>query len=421
MLLGCIADDFTGASDLANTLAKGGMRTVQVIGAPGESETVDAEAAVIALKTRSIAAAQATAQSLAALEWLIRRGSRQFVFKICSTFDSTPAGNIGPVAEALAARLGARGVPVCPAFPAAGRTVYQGHLFVRDRLLNESGMEKHPLNPMTDPDIRRWLRRQATGEVGHVGLAVVRRGAAALRAALASADVTLAIVDAVDDHDLALIGEACREAPLLVGGSGIAKGLPTNFRRAGMLGAPARAFAGARGRGAILSGSCSPATREQVAVYAARAPALKIDIGALMEGRFDLDEIAAFARSTLDASPLIYSSAEPAEVARVQALYGDKNVAEKLEAAFGEIARLLVDLGCARLVVAGGETSGAVVSALGLRRLQVGPEIATGVPALTAEREPPLVLALKSGNFGAADFFSRALEKLGGGWDDGAK
>src|SRR5579883_797483 len=421
MLLGCIADDFTGASDLANTLAKGGMRTVQVIGAPGESETVDAEAAVIALKTRSIAAAQATAQSLAALEWLIRRGSRQFVFKICSTFDSTPAGNIGPVAEALAARLGARGVPVCPAFPAAGRTVYQGHLFVRDRLLNESGMEKHPLNPMTDPDIRRWLRRQATGEVGHDGLAVVRRGAAALRAALASADVTLAIVDAVDDHDLALIGEACREAPLLVGGSGIAKGLPTNFRRAGMLGAPARAFAGARGRGAILSGSCSPATREQVAVYAARAPALKIDIGALMEGRFDLDEIAAFARSTLDASPLIYSSAEPAEVARVQALYGDKNVAEKLEAAFGEIARLLVDLGCARLVVAGGETSGAVVSALGLRRLQVGPEIATGVPALTAEREPPLVLALKSGNFGAADFFSRALEKLGGGWDDGAK
>lgn len=421
MLLGCIADDFTGASDLANTLAKGGMRTVQVIGAPGESETVDAEAAVIALKTRSIAAAHAVAQSLAALEWLLRRGSRQFVFKICSTFDSTPAGNIGPVAEALAARLGAQGVPVCPAFPAAGRTVYQGHLFVRDRLLSESGMEKHPLNPMTDPDIRRWLRRQTTEEVGHVSLAVVRRGAAALKAALASAGVTLAIVDAVDEHDLALIGEACREAPLLVGGSGIAEGLPANFRRAGMLGAAAPAFAGASGRGAILSGSCSPATREQIAVYAARAPALKIDVDALMEGRLDLGEIAAFADSTLDASPLIYSSAEPAEVARVQALYGDKNVAEKLDAAFGEIARLLLDRGCQRLVVAGGETSGAVVSALGLRRLQVGPEIATGVPALTAEREPPLALALKSGNFGAPDFFSRALKKLGGGWDDGDK
>ena len=413
MLLGCVADDFTGASDLANTLAKGGMRTVLVIGAPSDGEEIDAEAAVVALKTRSIAPADATAQSLAALAGLIRGGCRQYVFKICSTFDSTPAGNIGPVAEALAARLGVRGVPVCPAFPAAGRTIYQGHLFVGDRLLSESGMEKHPLNPMTDPDIRRWLQRQTTGKVGHIGLATVRRGAAALSAALACAAETLVIVDAVDIEDLAHIGQACRDRLLLVGGSGIAEGLPANFRQANLLAERVDAFTGVRGPGAILSGSCSGATRAQIAAYAARAPSLKIDVDALMEDRFDFAALAAFVQSGRAASPLIYSSAEPGEVARLQGRYGDKSVAEKLEALFGSIARLLVEKGYVRLVVAGGETSGAVVSALGLRRLQVGPEIATGVPALSVQGAP-FALALKSGNFGAADFFTQALERLGG-------
>lgn len=413
MLLGCIADDFTGASDLANTLAKGGMRTMQIIGAPSDDEAIDMEAAVIALKTRSVAAADATAESLVALEWLIRRGCRQFVFKICSTFDSTPAGNIGPVAEALAARLGVRGVPVCPAFPAAGRAVYQGHLFVGDRLLSESGMERHPLNPMTDPDIRRWLQRQTTSKVGHIGLATVRGGPTALSAALSSAAETLIVVDAIDEEDLALIGRACRDSPLLVGGSGIAEGLPANFRRAHLLNPQAEPFVGIKGPGAILCGSCSETTRAQIAAYAACAPTLKIDVEALMEDHFDFDAFATSARSSAAAAPLIYSSAEPVEILRVQARYGDKAVAERLEALFGKIARFLVEKGCVRLVVAGGETSGAVVSALGLRRLQVGPEIATGVPALSAQGAR-LALALKSGNFGTADFFAKALDRLGG-------
>ena len=236
MLLGAIADDFTGASDLANTLAKGGMATVQFVGVPREA--ADCEAGVVALKTRSIPADEAVRQSLAALDWLQAQGCRQILFKYCSTFDSTPAGNIGPVAEALLDRLGAPVAVVCPVFPATGRTLFMGHLFVQGRLLSESGMENHPLNPMTDPDIRRWLALQTKGEVGLVPYAVVQKGADAVRAALdaeAAAGRRLAVVDAVADEDLMVIGRAIAEHRLITGGSGIALGLPENFRRAGLL------------------------------------------------------------------------------------------------------------------------------------------------------------------------------------------
>src|SRR3954469_10943097 len=228
MLLGVIADDFTGASDIANTLAKGGLATVQFLGLPTKPAPETCEAGVVALKSRSIAAADAVALSIEAFEWLRAQGCRQFVFKYCSTFDSTPEGNIGPVGEALAQALGARGVPACPAFPTAGRTVYQGHLFVGDRLLSESGMENHPLNPMTDPDLRRWLSRQCREPVGLVAWGSVRQGGAAVRKALDAAagrGERLAIVDAVSDEDLIAIGEACAEAPLVTGGSRLPPGL----------------------------------------------------------------------------------------------------------------------------------------------------------------------------------------------------
>ena len=414
MILGCIADDFTGAGDVANTLAREGMRTRLFVGAQGPLAACDA--GVIALKTRSVPAAQAVAQSLAAAERLLEAGCRQILFKYCSTFDSTPDGNIGPVADALAARLNVRGVVVCPAFPATGRTVYQGHLFVGDRLLSESGMERHPLTPMTDPDIRRWLARQAGGPVAHVAHATVAQGPAAIRAALSRAEAVLAVVDALSEADLRAIGEAAADAPLVTGGSGVALGLPANFRRAGLPLEGGSAFTPARGAALVLSGSCSAATRAQVARYAGHHPALEIDVDVLMAGAPVAAEAAAFARTHADAAPLIYSSAVPERVAAAQARHGREASAAAVEALFGTLARDAVAGGVSRIVAAGGETSGAVVSALDVRALDVGPEIDPGVPVLStaAGGGEGLALALKSGNFGDADFLERAVRMLAG-------
>ena len=412
MLLGCIADDFTGASDLANTLARGGMRTRLFIGADGPMQGCDA--GVVALKTRSVPAAQAVAASLAALDRLRAAGCDLVLFKYCSTFDSTPQGNIGPVAEALADALGATGVVVCPAFPEAGRTVYQGHLFVGDRLLSESGMERHPLTPMTDPDLRRWLARQTKRAPGHVPLGQVRRGPAAIREALAASGATLVVVDAVDADDLRAIGEAVADAPLLTGGSGVALGLPENFRRAGALGGAASAFRAEDGPALILSGSCSTATREQVARHAAAHPAMAIDVDALMVGAPVADALDAFAARHAADLPLVHSTADPERVAAAQGRHGRDAVAGAVERLFGELAVRAAARGVRRIVVGGGETSGAVVSALGMTAFDLGPEIDPGVPALSAA-DRPLALALKSGNFGGPDFFARAAGVLGGG------
>ena len=401
MRLGCIADDFTGAGDIANTLAASGLRTRLFIGAAAVGAGCDA--GVVALKTRSLPVAEAVARSLDALATLRAAGAEQIVFKYCSTFDSTPGGNIGPVAEALAAALGARGVVVCPAFPATGRTVYQGHLFVGDRLLSETGMAAHPLTPMTDPDIRRWLGRQTAAPPGHVGLATVRAGSAAIRAALAASGAVLVVVDAGDDDDLRAIGTAVAGAPLVTGASGIALGLAANFGVE--RDASARAVVAADGPALVLAGSCSTATQAQVALYAADHPALAIDGKRLLAGAPVLDEALAFAAA--HDAPLIHSTAAPAR---------DDRAAGAIEALFGDLARAAVDRGVRRLVVAGGETSGAVVGALGVAALDVGAEIDPGVPMLGA-RAPggaPLALALKSGNFGAPDFLARAVRMLGG-------
>lgn len=413
MLLGCIGDDFTGSSDLGNTLTKAGMRTVQYVGVPGAPAGAEVEAGIVALKSRSLPVAEAVDLSLRALAWLRAQGCTQFLFKYCSTFDSTPEGNIGPVAEALAEALGARKVLVCPAFPAAGRSVYMGHLFVGDRLLNESGMQNHPLTPMTDPDIRRWLARQSRGSVGHVPAQTVLAGVAAVQADLAMQDGAghrLIVADAISNADLITLGRAAADLPLITGGSGIAMGLPENFRARGLLAPGGGAWLGQAGRAAVLSGSCSLATRGQVAHHQAQGqPSLEISADAVMSGALDAAQVAAWVLAQ-EGLPLAYSSADPAEVARAQQRHGTAAVAHRLEALFAEVARLLVAGGIERLITAGGETSGAVVEGLALGELRIGPEIDPGVPVMRASDS--LVLALKSGNFGTPDFFEKAAALL---------
>lgn len=422
MLLGVIADDFTGASDIANTLAKGvagegGLRAVQFLGVPNGPAPADCEAGIISLKSRSSPASEAVAQSLAALEWLLTQGCRQIIFKYCSTFDSTPQGNIGPVGEALAARLGAKGVIACPAFPATGRTIYRGHLFVNDALLNESGLENHPLNPMTDANLVRWLQPQCREAVGAVGWPIVAQGAAAVRQALeaaASRGETLVITDAIADADLLVLGQAAAEAPLITGGSGIALGLPRNFIRKGLAKGGSVETRPVGGSEAILAGSCSRATLAQLAHHEREGhPVWNIDVAGVMAGEITAAHLVSFLRERVGQAPLVYSSSPPEVVQALQARYGREAVAHRLDALFAETARLLVASGTRRLVVAGGETSGAVVSALGLDALAIGPEIDPGVPVLTTP-DGRLALALKSGNFGSEDFFAKALKRMEG-------
>lgn len=410
MLLGCIGDDFTGSSDLANTLAKGGMRTVQYTGVPDHRAGPDVQAGVVALKSRSIDKSDAVGQSLAALDWLLAQGCVQIFFKYCSTFDSTPEGNIGPVADALADRLDARKVIVCPAFPGAGRSVYQGHLFVNDTLLNESGLQNHPLTPMTDPDIRRWLAPQTRHTIGHVPTAQVFAGSAPIALALEEQDQAghrLIVVDAIRDQDLTEIGKAAKGLPLITGGSGVALGLPANF---GCTPVPVP-WVGQPGKAVALSGSCSVATRAQVARHATTHPTREITAADVIEGITLPEDIADWVLQS-DGLPLVYSSADPAVVAAVQARFGRAAASAALEAFFADVARLCLAGGATRVVTAGGETSGAIVEGLALETLEIGPEIDPGVPALRARAN--LVVALKSGNFGAEDFFLKADRILKG-------
>jgi uncharacterized protein YgbK (DUF1537 family) len=420
LLLGCIADDFTGATDLANTLVRNGMHTIQIIGVPdGLDMPAGAEAVVVALKSRTAPAADAVAQSVASCRWLRRAGARQIFFKYCSTFDSTDEGNIGPVADALRAELATDFATVCPAFPETGRTIYLGHLFVGDALLSDSPMRTHPLTPMTDANLVRVLGRQTGAPVRLVPYATVRQGAEAVRAAcdgLRGAGVAYAVIDALEDADLRCLGIACADLVLATGGSGAAMGLPENFRRAGLL--PARSgteeLPAIGGGAAVLSGSCSPATLAQVERMRARHASLMLDPIALAErGEAAISDALAWAVAGLEDGPiLIYASAPPDTVKAVQAKLGRGRAGAVVEHALAALARGLVKAGVRRLVVAGGESAGAVVQALGLRALRIGPQIDPGVPATLSLGEPPLALALKSGNFGAEDFFLRAIEKL---------
>lgn len=420
MILGAIADDLTGASDLALMLSREGMATTQLIGLPDPGfDFGDAEAVVVSLKSRTIPAADAVAQSLAATRALLKAGAEQLFFKYCSTFDSTDAGNIGPVAEAMLDLVGGDFTIACPAFPANGRTVYKGHLFVGDQLLSDSPMKDHPLTPMRDANLVRVLQRQTRLPVGLVDAVQVEGGPESVVAAFAGARADgnrIVIVDAISDRDLRTIGMACAGMKLVTGGSGVAMGLPENYRIAGTLKRrdASAEIAAPTGRAIILAGSCSAATRGQLkTAIAAGIPAFRIDPLAVAAGKVDGDRIASWVAGTPPDKPaLVYSSAEPAEVEKVQAALGRSESGDLVEKLLADVAMRLPDLGVTRFVVAGGETSGAVVSALGVKAMQIGPEIDPGVPWMRSIGAPNVAMALKSGNFGAPDFFLKAWRLL---------
>ena len=419
LLLGCIADDFTGATDLANNLVRAGMRVVQTIGVPtsplSDDDAVDA--VVVSLKSRTIAPAEAVAQSLAALQWLKAQRAQQIYFKYCSTFDSTPEGNIGPVTDALMDALGCDFTIATPAFPDVGRTVFKGYLFVGSVLLHESGMQHHPLTPMTDPNLVRVLQPQTRRKVGLIDHAAVAKGSDAIRARIAAlkADgVGIAIVDAIDNADLLRLGPALADMPLVTAGSGVAIALPAN---AGLTpNVSATALPQATGLQAIVCGSCSRATNAQVAAFIKTGKAaLALDpLRLAADEPAVVQEALQWATQRLDQGPvLVYSTAEPDALKAVQDRLGVQAAGELVERALANIARGLVNAGVRQLVVAGGETSGSVVQALGISRLRIGAQIDPGVPwCAAAPATGAMHITLKSGNFGAEDFFTKAFEQL---------
>jgi 3-dehydrotetronate 4-kinase len=427
--LGCIADDFTGATDLANNLVRAGMRVVQTNGVPSAPLAADVDAVVVALKSRTIAPAEAIAQSLQALQWLKSAGAQQIYFKYCSTFDSwygvdgnDKRGNIGPVTEALMDALGADFTMATPAFPDNGRTVFKGHLFVGDVLLSESSMKNHPLTPMQDANLVHVLQAQCRRKVGLIDYRTVVAGAEAVRARIAQLreqGVGIAVVDAVSNEDLMRLGLALADMPLLTAGSGVAIGLPQNF---GIQSSPQSAvLPTAQGFQAVISGSCSQATNAQVAAWkAAGNPHLALDMQAVLgteaQHHNAVQTVLAWAKPLLAQGPvLVYSTADALAVKSTQAGLGAEATGERVEQALSAIAKGLVALGVQQLVVAGGETSGACVQALGVQQMQIGGQIDPGVPWCYGQATAvgsPLHLALKSGNFGAEDFFTKAFKLL---------
>ncbi|MDM0051197.1 3-oxo-tetronate kinase [Variovorax sp. J22R115] len=420
LLLGCIADDFTGATDLANNLVRAGMRVVQTIGVPASPLAAEVDTVVVALKSRTIAPAEAVAQSLDALRWLKVQGARQVYFKYCSTFDSTAEGNIGPVTEALMDALDCDFTIATPAFPDNKRTVFKGYLFVGDVLLNESGMQNHPLTPMTDPNLVRVMQAQTRRKVGLIDHVTVAKGAAAIGehiAQLRREGVGVAIVDAVSNDDLMRLGPALADMPLVTAGSGVAIGLPANFGLAPS--SAASVLPAASGLQAVVSGSCSLATNRQVADFIASGrSALAIDPVQIASGINVVAQALAWAAPLIEQGPvLIYSTADPEAVKSVQGRLGVAEAGAMVEEAIAAIARGLIERGVRQLVVAGGETSGAVVQALGIAQLQIGAQIDPGVPWCHAHSDAAdgagLHITLKSGNFGSDDFFTKAFTFLG--------
>lgn len=416
MLLGAIADDLTGATDLALTLSREGMKTVQVVGIPpADFDFSSADAVVVGLKSRTIPASEAVSMSQAAARALIAGGAEQIIFKYCSTFDSTNEGNIGPVAEALMELLGEQLTLACPAFPANGRTVYRGHLFVGDLLLSDSTMKDHPLTPMRDANLVRVLQQQTSLQVGLVNRDTVVKGTDTIRSAFEASKAKgdrMVIIDAIEDKDLHEIGHAAAGMKLITGGSGIALGLPENFRRAGRL-KPTSAgntFAPPQGPAVILAGSCSAATRRQIktAVDAGTA-SIQLDPLAIADGRTTAANVMDWVTSQSEGIPMVYSSADPEQVRKSQDILGRDKAGEVIEHLLAKVAIGLRQRGYNRFLVAGGETSGAVVQGLGVEALLIGPEIDPGVPwTLSLEGDRSVALVLKSGNFGSDDFFLKA-------------
>ena len=423
ILLGCIADDFTGATDLANNLVRAGMRAVQTIGVPEKALAGEADAVIVALKSRTAPPKEAVGASLAALRWLQAQGARQIYFKYCSTFDSTPQGNIGPVAEALLDAVTPTGTPgftiATPAFPDNQRTVFKGHLFVGDVLLHESGMQNHPLTPMTDSNLVRVLQAQCGRKVGLIDYAVVAAGENAIRARIAelrAQGIGIAVVDVISNDDLHKLGPALRDMPLVTAGSGVAIGLPANCGIAPSN--AASALPRPAGLQAIVSGSCSTATNRQVQAFVrAGGPAFQVDPLRVGAGEDVAGKALTWAEPLLAHGPvLIYSTADPIAVKAIQQQLGVQRAGTVTEETLATIARGLTEVGVRQLVIAGGETAGACVQALGVTQLKIGPQIDPGVPwchaQATAVGNVGLHLALKSGNFGADDFFAKSFASL---------
>lgn len=417
--LGCIADDLTGATDVASVLVREGLRTTLVVGVPDAGALNESSgAAVVALKSRTSPAADAVAQSLASLARLREAGAHQILFKYCSTFDSTDRGNIGPVADALLDAIGETLTIVCPAYPRNRRTIYRGNLFVGDAMLSESPMRNHPLTPMTDSNLVRLMARQSPRKVGLIDYDTVREGTSAIRGALdrlRNAGVSHVVIDATEDAHLLEIAEATRSLGLLTGGAGIALGLPRTYRAAGLIreGADDRSIDWPVGPAAILAGSCSVATLEQVNRAAARYPSRQLDPIELVKNPAHAEALARWACEQGGTKPVMIHAGQPADaIAAIQRTLGRARAGELVEQAFGRIAAMLVAKGFRRLVVAGGETAGAIVGALGVKVLEIGPEIAPGVPWTLTHKDPRIALALKSGNFGGPDFFADAMGML---------
>ncbi len=421
MFLGCIADDLTGATDLSLMLSREGLRTVQTTGVPVDAlDLENIDAVVVALKSRTVPADQAVAQSLAAADWLLSHGAQRLFFKYCSTFDSTDQGNIGPVAEALLKKLGEDFTIACPAFPANGRSIYMGNLFVNGIPVAESSMRDHPLTPMRDSDLRRVLARQTRCDVGHVAYGDVESGPGLIQTAFERekmAGKRIVIVDALSDAHLRSIGKAAVNLKLITGGSGVAIGLPAAYMEAGLIARltpPLQKLQTPNGRAIILAGSCSAATRGQVkAAIAAGLPSFRLDPLAITAGELTVETALHWLGiQPTTKIPMIYSSDDPESVGLVQKKLGRDAAGQSVENLLAGVAKALPSLGFSRLLVAGGETSGAVVEALGIKALSIGPEIDPGVPWTLSLSGPKMALALKSGNFGTPDFFLKAWSML---------
>jgi 3-dehydrotetronate 4-kinase len=420
ILIGCIADDFTGATDLANNFVRHGLKTILTIGVPPPGfDPLGTQVIVIALKIRTIEPAIAVREALDALQGLQSLGAKQIYFKYCSTFDSTPQGNIGPITDALMAAMGTDFTVACPAFPGAGRTIYQGHLFVNQQLLSDSGMRHHPLTPMTNSNLVQVLQEQTPQKVGLVDYLVTRLGEQAISEQilkLKKEGVKIAILDCVDNLDLIAYGQALHHMPLVTAGSGIAIGLAQSLvKQLKIGGEPASKLPSPAGHAAVISGSCSIATNQQVKHFLSLGlPVYEVNPIALAQGEVSLADIISWAKHHIGEKPiLIYATATPDQVKKNQAALGTKEVSELIEQTLALTAKALVENGVRQLIVAGGETSGAVVQELGLTYMQIGQQISPGVPwTYAANDQNQFHLALKSGNFGEEDFFSQAFSLL---------
>lgn len=421
--IGCIADDLTGATDLAMILAREGLKTIQIVGAPSEQTPVpEADAIVVALKSRTVPASEAVEMSVAACKWLKSAGAEQIFFKYCSTFDSTEEGNIGPVSDALMQELGSNVTIACPSFPENARTVYRGYLFVGDGLLSESSLRNHPLTPMQDANLARVLAKQSQAQVRNVYFEQVEQGSEAIAAAMQVAEsepASIFIIDAMSNAHLMSIGAACKDLALVTGGSAVAMGLAANYRKQGKLADTdaEQVFSAPVGRAVVLAGSCSEATLAQIEKAQQVMPSYRIDPSAVLADQPVVEDTLQWAAQQYaqHKQVLIYSSAAADEVARLQAQSNRHELGSKIESVMAQLAqRLAADQAVKRIVVAGGETSGAVIEALGVQSLQIGPAIDPGVPWTKSLQGVELALALKSGNFGSVDFFEKALAQLDG-------